>query len=315
MKIVFMGTPDFAVESLKALLAQPSWKVVGVVTQPDRPKGRGHKLVMSPVKEYALAENLPVWQPEKVNTPEFLDTLKKLEPELIVVAAFGQFLSTAILAMPKYGCINVHASLLPRLRGAAPIQYAIYQGHTEAGVTIMQMAKGMDTGDMLSRVSVSVGEEMTGGELFSLLAEKGANLLVKTIKEIVDGVVVPEPQKEKEATYATLLTKELEKIDWSKSAVNLHNQIRAFDPVPGSFTVGPDGKNLKLWKSRVVKGDFPVATPGTLVRVDKKTVVVATGEGYLELLEVQPEAKKRLAAVTLVNGNYFQTGKVLGVQA
>lgn len=312
MRIVFMGTPDFAAASLEALLKDASLEVVGVITQPDRPKGRGHKLVQTPVKECALAHNLPVWQPEKVKNEEFIEVLRDLAPELIVVAAFGQFLPESILNLPKYGCINVHASLLPKLRGAAPIQYAILEGHKVAGVTIMQMAKGMDTGDMIETVEVEIGPEMTGGELWNLLSAEGAKLLVKVIQDIAAGTAVRTPQKEEEATYATLLTRELERIDWTKSAEELHNQIRAFDPIPGSFTTMPEGKNLKVWKSKVVVGSFGKGEPGTILCADKKGLVVATGNGYLQLLEVQPESKKRMEAQVLINGKYFTPGEILG---
>lgn len=315
MRIVFMGTPDFAVSSLEALIADTKCEVIGVVSQPDRPKGRGHKLVQSPVKECALAHDLPVWQPEKVKEPEFMSVLQELKPDLIVVAAFGQFLPEGILQLPKYGCINVHASLLPRLRGAAPIQYAILQGHTEAGVTIMQMAKGMDTGDMLDKVSVAIPNEMTGGELWNILAKAGGELLIKVVHAIEAGVAVATAQNEAEATYATLLTKEIQQLHWQKSAQQLHNQIRAFDPVPGSITLLPDGKQLKVWKSKVVTGSWSKAAPGTIVNADKHGLVVATGDGYLQLLEVQPESKKRLEATVLLNSKFFTIGDVLGAGA
>jgi methionyl-tRNA formyltransferase len=315
MRILFMGTPAFAVSSLAALTADRDCEVVGVVTQPDRPKGRGHKLVQSPVKEYALEHHYTVLQPEKVKVPEVVAQLADLKPDLIVVAAFGQFLPESILNLPKYGCINVHGSLLPRLRGAAPVQYAILQGDTKAGVTIMKMAKGMDTGDMLESVEVPIGEEMTGGELMAALATAGAELLVKVVKDIATGQAVATPQKEEEATYATLITKEMEKILWTKSAKDLHNQIRAFSPAPGSFTNLPNGKKLKLWQSRVVSGDWSQAKPGTVVEADKHGVVVATGAGFLKLVEVQPESKNKMPADVLVNGNYLKLNDVLGVEA
>ena len=311
MRILFMGTPNFAVNSLAALLADSSCEVVGVVTQPDRPKGRGHKLVPSPVKEFALAHNLTVLQPEKVKEPAVVEQLAALQPELIVVAAFGQFLPETILHMPKHGCINVHGSLLPRLRGAAPVQYAILQGDKEAGVTIMKMAKGMDTGDMLETVRVPIGAEMTGGELMDALAVAGATLLLKVVHDIAAGKAVATAQKETEATYATLITKEMQQIDWTKSAETIHNQIRAFNPAPGSITTLPNGKNLKLWQSKVVTGNWPQGKPGTIVEADKQ-VVVSTGAGFLELIEVQPESKNKMPAAVLVNGKYVKLGDILG---
>lgn len=307
MKIVFMGTPEFAAASLKALVESNQYEIVAVVTQPDRPKGRGHKVMMSAVKEYALTQGLPVLQPERVKTPGFQEEMEKLQPELIVVAAFGQFLPKSLLDLPRFGCINVHASLLPRYRGAAPIHYAILKGETEAGVTIMQMDVGMDTGAMLSKVSVPVGPEMTQGELHDILKEKGAQLLLDTIPQLVAGTLQPVPQPAGEATYASLITRDMEKLDWNKTAEELHNQIRAFDPWPGSFTLLPDGKRLKIWKSRVLE-TAAQDLPGTVLRADSRGFWVACGQGSLEILECQPEGKKRMAAAPFINGKHVKTG-------
>ena len=246
MRIVFMGTPDFAVGSLQALCESGKHEIVGVVTQPDRPKGRGNKMLMTPVKEYALEQGLTVYQPQKVKTPEFVQTLRELQPELIVVAAFGQFLSREILELPPHGCINVHASLLPKYRGAAPIQYAIIKGEQESGVTIMQMDIGMDTGAMLEKVVVPIAENTTMGELHDALREQGAALLLKVIDDIAAGTAVAEPQNDAEATYATLLDRSMEHIDWTKSAQEVHNLIRGFNPAPSTFTKLPNGKSLKI---------------------------------------------------------------------
>ena len=307
MKIVFMGTPEFAAASLKALVESGQYEIAAVVTQPDRPKGRGHKVMMSAVKEYALTQSLPVLQPERVKTPEFQAEMEKIQPELIVVAAFGQFLPKTLLELPKFGCINVHASLLPQYRGAAPIHYAILKGEKEAGVTIMQMDVGMDTGAMLSKVSVPVGPEMTQGELHDILKEKGARLLLDTIPRLAAGTLQPVPQPEEEATYASLITRDMEKLDWNKTAEELHNQIRAFNPWPGSFTLLPDGKRLKIWKSRVLDENGQ-NTPGTVLQADSKGFWVACGQGSLEILECQPEGKKRMEATPFVNGKYVKTG-------
>lgn len=307
MKIVFMGTPEFAAASLKALVESGQYEIAAVVTQPDRPKGRGHKVMMSAVKEYALTQSLPVLQPERVKTPEFQAAMEKIKPELIVVAAFGQFLPKTLLELPKFGCINVHASLLPRYRGAAPIHYAILKGEKEAGVTIMQMDVGMDTGAMLSKVSVPVGPEMTQGELHDILKEKGARLLLDTIPRLAAGTLQPVPQLEEEATYASLITRDMEKLDWNKTAEELHNQIRAFNPWPGSFTLLPDGKRLKIWKSRVLDENGQ-NRPGTVLQADPKGFWVACGQGSLEILECQPEGKKRMEAAPFVNGKYVKTG-------
>lgn len=311
MRIVFMGTPDFAVGSLKALAEAGKYEIVSVITQPDRPKGRGRQMLMTPVKEYALSQGFEVHQPPRVKTPEFVAQLREMNPDLIVVAAFGQLLSQEILDMPKYGCINVHASLLPKYRGAAPIHYAIMQGEKESGVTIMQMDIGMDTGDMLKKVVVPIGENMTMGELHDELKDKGAALLLEVISDIEAGKAMPEKQKAEEATYASLLKRDMEKIDWSKSAADIHNLIRGFNPAPGAFTKLPDGKNLKIWGSRLTD-KATTAEAGTVVEVTKHSFYVACGEGVLEITELQPESKKRMAAQVFINGRGVQVEDVLG---
>ena len=311
MRIVFMGTPDFAVGSLKALCECGKHEIVGVITQPDRPKGRGNKMLMTPVKEYALEQGYEVYQPEKVKTPEFVQILRSMQPELIVVAAFGQFLSQEILTMPKYGCINVHASLLPKYRGAAPIQYAIIKGEKESGVTIMQMDIGMDTGAMLDKVVVPIGENTTMGELHDELKEKGAQLLLEVIEKIEAGTAVAEPQNNDEATYATLLDRSMERIDWTKPAQDVHNLIRGFNPAPSTFTTLPNGKNLKLWCSRMTDKTAD-AKPGTVVEISKCSFFVACGSGVLEITELQPESKKRMPAQVFINGRGVKLGDVLG---
>ena len=313
MRIVFMGTPDFAVGSLKALCECGKHEIVGVITQPDRPKGRGNKMLMTPVKEYALEQGYEVYQPEKVKTLEFVQILRSMQPELIVVAAFGQFLSQEILTMPKYGCINVHASLLPKYRGAAPIQYAIIKGEKESGVTIMQMDIGMDTGAMLDKVVVPIGENTTMGELHDELKEKGAQLLLEVIEKIEAGTAVAEPQNNDEATYATLLDRSMERIDWTKPAQDVHNLIRGFNPAPSTFTTLPNGKNLKLWCSRMTDKTAD-AKPGTVVEISKRSFFVACGSGVLEITELQPESKKRMPAQVFINGRGVQLGDVLGAQ-
>lgn len=310
MRIVFMGTPDFAVGSLKALRESGKHEIVGVVTQPDRPKGRGNKMLMTPVKEYALEAGYTVYQPQKVKTPEFVQILRDLNPELIVVAAFGQFLSKEILELPKYGCINVHASLLPKYRGAAPIQYAIIKGEKESGVTIMQMDIGMDTGAMLSKVVVPIGENTTMGELHDALRAEGAALLLTTIDDIAAGKAVAVPQNNDEATYATLLDRSMEHIDWSKTAQEVHNLIRGFNPAPSTFTKLPNGKSLKIWGSRLTD-KTSTAAAGTVVETAKHSFFVACGEGVVEITEVQPESKKRMPAQVFLNGRGVQVGEVL----
>ena len=310
MRIVFMGTPDFAVGSLQALCESGKHEILAVVTQPDRPKGRGNKLLQTPVKEYALEQGLTVYQPQKVKTPEFVELLHELQPELIVVAAFGQFLSKEILELPKYGCINVHASLLPKYRGAAPIQYAIIKGEKESGVTIMQMDIGMDTGAMLDKVVVPIAENTTMGELHDALREQGAALLLQVIDKIAAGTAVAEPQDDAQATYATLLDRSMEHIDWSKPAQEVHNLIRGFNPAPSTFTKLPNGKSLKIWGSKMTDKSSAAAA-GTVIETGKHSFFVACGEGVLEITEVQPESKKRMPAQVFLNGRGVQEGDLL----
>ena len=310
MRIVFMGTPDFAVGSLQALCESGKHEILAVVTQPDRPKGRGNKLLQTPVKEYALEQGLTVYQPQKVKTPEFVELLHELQPELIVVAAFGQFLSKEILELPKYGCINVHASLLPKYRGAAPIQYAIIKGEKESGVTIMQMDIGMDTGAMLDKVVVPIEENTTMGELHDALREQGAALLLQVIDKIAAGTAVAEPQNNEQATYATLLDRSMEHIDWSKTAQEVHNLIRGFNPAPSTFTKLPNGKSLKIWGSKMTDKNSAAAA-GTVIETGKHSFFVACGEGVLEITEVQPESKKRMPAQVFLNGRGVQEGDLL----
>ena len=310
MRIVFMGTPDFAVGSLQALCESGKHEILAVVTQPDRPKGRGNKLLQTPVKEYALAQGLTVYQPQKVKTPEFVELLHELQPELIVVAAFGQFLSKEILELPKYGCINVHASLLPKYRGAAPIQYAIIKGEKESGVTIMQMDIGMDTGAMLDKVVVPIAENTTMGELHDALREQGAALLLEVIDKIAAGTAVAEPQDNEQATYATLLDRSMEHIDWSKTAQEVHNLIRGFIPAPSTFPKLPNGKSLKIWGSKMTDKSSAAAA-GTVIETGKHSFFVACGEGVLEITEVQPESKKRMPAQVFLNGRGVQEGDLL----
>lgn len=311
MRVVFMGTPTFAVGSLKALTESGKHEIVGVVTQPDRPKGRGNKILMTPVKEYALEQGFPVYQPEKVKTPEFVQILRDMNPEIIVVAAFGQFLSKDILDMPKYGCINVHASILPKYRGAAPIQYAIIKGEKESGVTIMQMDIGMDTGDMIDKVVVPISENMTMGELHDELMVKGADLLITVMDQIAEGTAKPIPQNNDEATYATLLNRSMECIDWTKSAKEVHDLIRGFNPEPSTFTNLPNGKKLKIWGS-LLTDKTSQAKPGTVIEISKRTFFVACGTGVIEITEVQPESKKRMPAQVFINGRGVQVDDVLG---
>ena len=308
MRIVYMGTPDFAVNPLHAL-AEAGYEVVGVVTQPDKPKGRGKTMLPTPVKEEAMKHGFPVFQPMKVRDPEFQEVLKGLEPDIIVVAAFGQIIPKSILDLPKYGCINIHASLLPKYRGAAPIQQAVIDGEKESGVTIMRMGIGLDTGDMISKIVVPLAADETGGSLFDKLAEAGAKLLIETLPHIFDGTAVYEKQPEESPTpYAGMITKQMGRMDFSKSAVELERLVRGLNPWPSAFTFY-NGKTLKVWESFVAEGDdLNQAEPGTVVKTDKKGIYVACGEGVLVLSQVQLEGKKRMEADAFLRGCHIEAG-------
>ena len=310
MKIVYMGTPDFAVNPLHAL-AEAGYEVAGVITQPDKPKGRGKSMLPTPVKEEALKHGFPVYQPVKVRDPEFLQVLEKLDPDIIVVAAFGQIIPKSILELPKYGCINIHASLLPKYRGAAPIQQAVIDGEKESGVTIMRMGTGLDTGDMISKIVVPIAKDETGGTLFDKLAEAGAKLLVETLPHIFDGTAVYEKQPEESPTpYAGMITKQMGLINFGKSAAELERLVRGLNPWPSAFTFW-NGKTLKVWESFVVKSEEAGAEksePGTVVKTDKKGIYVACGEDVLVLSQVQLEGKKRMDADAFLRGCHIETG-------
>lgn len=306
LKTIFMGTPDFAVPCLEVLQAKT--EVLAVITQPDRPKGRGHNLQASPVKQKALEYNLPVLQPEKIKTEEFTAELEKLQPDLIVVVAFGQILSQRILDIPPLGCVNVHASLLPRYRGAAPIHWSIINGEKETGVTTMLMDVGLDTGDMLLKDKVTITEEMTTEELHDQLMAMGGKLLAETIDGLANGTITPEKQDDSISNYAGMLNKETGHIDWSKSAVEIHNLIRGLNSWPVAWSM-KDGKNYKFWRTKVENSNSD-KTPGTVVELRKNSFCLATGEGLLEVLEIQPPSKKRMSAGDLLRGHGVAVGDI-----
>lgn len=309
MKIIFMGTPDFAVQALEALI-EAGHEVVLAVTQPDKPKGRGKAVQFSPVKTAALAHGIKVYQPKRIREPECVEHLRTYEADIFIVAAFGQILSTEILEMPKYGCVNIHASLLPKYRGASPIQWAVINGEKTAGVTTMQMDAGIDTGDMLERTELPLAEDETGGSLFDKLAEAGARLCVQTIAHIQDGTVTRTRQDEAQATHVGMITKQMGNIDWTKPAVQIERLIRGLDPWPSAYTrLG--GKTLKIWKAAVLEGGDS-SQAGQIVWADKRRLVIQTGEGQLSLLEVQLEGKKRMAADAFLRGCQVETGQQLG---
>ena len=307
MKTVFMGTPDFAVPPLHALI-EAGYEVAAVVTQPDKPKGRGKTLLPTPVKEEALMHEIPVYQPQRVRkNPEFLETLKEIDPDIMIVAAFGQIIPKEILELPKFGCINIHASLLPKYRGAAPIQQAVIDGEKESGVTIMQMGEGLDTGDMISKIIIPLAQDETGGSLFGKLAQAGAELLIKTLPSIEQGTAEREKQPEESPTpYAAMITKQMGLMNFSKPAEELERLVRGMNPWPSAYTF-INGKTLKVWKCKV-SGEQTDAIPGTVFLTDKEGIHVACEKGTLILTEVQLEGKKRMDTEAFLRGYHIEKG-------
>ncbi len=321
MKIIFMGTPDFAASALEKIV-EAGHEITLVVTQPDKPKGRSGELQVSDVKACALKHGFPVFQPERIKLPENVVYLKNYEADIYVVAAFGQILSQEILDIPKFGCVNIHASLLPKYRGAAPIQQAIIDGEKTTGVTIMQMAAGMDTGDILLQREIPIDDNETGGGLFDKLSELGAELIVEALPKIERGELTPVPQDEELATKCGKLSKNMGKIDFNKNAVAIRNLVRGLNPWPSAFT-RHDGKMLKIWVAdalddkqvKEISGNAEVlknAVPGTVSFVTKEAIGVATGKGTLVLKEVQLEGKKRMLVKDFLLGNKIEIGTKLG---
>lgn len=325
LKILFMGTPDFAQESLKSIY-DAGFEIIGVVTNPDKPKGRGMKLAYSPVKEYALEKNLKIYQPIKIkNNTEFLDEIKTLDPDVICVVAYGKILPKEILEIPKLGCINVHGSLLPKYRGAAPIQWAVLNGDKTTGITTMYMNEGMDTGDMILKEEVEIGPEETTGDLWQKLSKIGGEILVKTLKLIEEGKAPREKQTE-EATLAPMLNKEMALIDWENSDVNkIHNLIRGLNPIMGAYSY-IDGKKIKFWKSKVLtkeeffsyktefeeyEAKFNNLVPGTiLIADDKDGLYIKANGGVLKILEIQGENARRMPTADFLRGNHLIAGMI-----
>lgn len=321
MNIIFMGTPDFAVGALEAII-EAGHRVTAVVTQPDKPKGRGKEIQMTPVKECAVAHGIPVFQPVRIKDAESVKTLRRFEADVFVVAAFGQILSEEILNMPRYGCVNIHASLLPKYRGSSPIQWAIINGETTTGVTIMQMDKGVDTGDMLMKTEVRIEPGETGDSLHDKLAGAGAKLIVEALPKIESGDVIPVKQNEADSSHVGMLHKSMGKIDWQQDARALDRLIRGLISWPGAFTTYR-GKTLKIWEEEPVMDKVPHENdvsahindtgPGTVVLVEKDAFYVQTGEGILKILAVQPEGKKRMAVKDFLLGYQIKAGEKLGV--
>ncbi|EYE89275.1 methionyl-tRNA formyltransferase [Fervidicella metallireducens AeB] len=307
MRIIFAGTPEFAVPTLEKILEKHD--VVAVLTQPDKPKGRGQKVQYSPVKELALKCNIPVYQPSKLKSDrEVIDKLKDLNPDVIVVVAYGQILSKEVLDIPKYGCINVHASLLPKLRGAAPINWSIINGDTKTGITTMKMDVGLDTGDMLLKSEVEIGENETAGELHDRLMFLGAEVLIETLDRIEVNQVIPEKQDDSMSSYAPMLNKELGKINWNLDSKTINNLIRGVTPWPGAFTYYQN-KMLKIWKSCI--GDYSGnSSPGQVVGVDRNGIEVACKNGSLIIKEVQEVGGKRLDIQAYLNGHNISVGDI-----
>ncbi|XBX09751.1 methionyl-tRNA formyltransferase [Enterocloster clostridioformis] len=320
MRIVFMGTPDFSVPALKALV-EAGHQVIAVVTQPDKPKGRGKEVQMTPVKIQAMEYGIPVYQPAKVREASFVEILQGMEADVYVVIAFGQLLPKAVLELPKYGCINIHASLLPKYRGAAPIQWCVIDGERETGITTMMMDVGLDTGDMLEKTVIPIEEKETGGSLHDKLSLAGGALILSTLKKLEEGTLVRTPQTDEGTCYAKMLTKSLGDIDWNQSAVSIERLIRGLNPWPSAYTLW-NGKTIKIWSADVTTGREAAAflsesgvpsetgiTPGTVV-CSEHSLVVCTGDGLLSVRELQMEGKKRMDTPAFLRGYPIPEGDV-----
>ncbi len=316
MKIVFMGTPDFAAGALRALISA-GHEIVLAVTQPDRAKGRSDRPVPSPVKEVALENGIPVFQPEKIKTAGSVEELRKYDADIFVVAAFGQIISKEILDMPKYGCVNIHASLLPKYRGASPIQRVILDGEEKTGVTIMQMDEGIDTGDMLYRIETPISDEDTFETLHDRLMEIGGKAITEALPLLEEGKLKAEKQDDSKSCYARLIKKEMGRIDFGKSSTEIGRLIRGMNPWPSAFTF-LGGKQLKIWSAKLIDeiddaaGNAGNAAPGEVCMVTKDSIIVRCGEGYLAITELQAEGKKRMSAEAYLRGSSIAPGTVLG---
>ena len=308
MKIIFMGTPDFAAASLEALI-DSRHEIQAVVTQPDKPKGRKGELTPSPVKVVAEEKGIKVYQPLKVRDEEFVKTLRAYNPDVMVVVAFGQIIPLSILQMPKFGCVNIHGSLLPKYRGAAPIQWAVLDGEKETGITTILMDEGIDTGDILLKKTIKIDADETSGSLFDKLMALGAKTILETLDELEKGNLTPTKQGESPTVYAKMLTKAMGLIDFTRSAKELDCFVRGMDPWPSAYTL-LSGKTLKLWKVRAVEGG---GKAGSVIEIGKESFTVACGEGAIEVLEVQLEGKKRMSAGDFLKGSTLNIGQELGV--
>lgn len=309
MRVLFMGTPDIAKGCLQKLIDE-KYDIIGVVTQPDKPQNRGKKLGMPPVKELALKYDIPVYQPIKARDEEFVATLKELNPDIIVVVAFGQILPKSILDIPKFGCINVHVSLLPKYRGAAPINWVIINGEEKTGVTTMYMDEGLDTGDMILTEEFDLDDEITAGELHDKMKDRGADVLIETLKQIEKGTAHRIPQNHEEFTYAPMMNKALGEINWSKSAREIHNLVRGVNPWPSAYTTY-EGSTMKVWKTEVLN-ETSDKEPGTILKVDKDGIRISTKDNVVLVKEIQMPGKKRVLVSEYIKGNNINTNTILG---
>lgn len=309
MRIVYMGTPDFAVYALESIISA-GHEVSAVITQPDKPQGRSKALVPTPVKKKALEHDIPVYQPEKVREEETVNMLKNINPDAIVVAAYGQILPESILNIPKYGCINIHASLLPKYRGAAPIEWSIIDGEEKTGVTTMYMEKGLDTGDMIEKTEIVIEKDDTGETLHDKLALAGAELILTTLDALEEGTATRTKQDDSKSCYASMLNKDMGNIDFTKSATEIERLIRGLIPWPCAYTK-IDGKTVKLYKAEVKAIDSKDYMPGEIIEVTKKTFTIACGEDALIIRSLQPEGKKQMDTVAYLNGNKLSVGMMV----
>lgn len=310
MKIVFMGTPEYAVGALEALIGA-GHEITAAVTQPDKAKGRSGSLQYSPVKECALKHGIPVFQPERVKRPEAVETLRSYEADVFVVAAFGQILSREILDMPRLGCLNIHASLLPRYRGASPIQHAIIDGEERTGITIMQMDAGIDTGDILYQKELPIDRRDTSQSLYDKLTVLGGQTIVEALKLLEQGMLVPRKQREEEGCYVKMITKEMGRIDFSRDALSIERLVRGMTPWPSAYTLFR-GKQMKIWEAAALEGDVSGLAAGTVSAVGKEDFTVVTGRGFLQIRELQLEGKKRMSAHDFLLGMRVTPGEKLG---
>jgi methionyl-tRNA formyltransferase len=311
VKIVFMGTPDFAVPSLEMLIKE-GYDVIAVVTQPDKPKGRGNKMSAPPVKEFAAEHGITVLQPAKIKTPEFIQEIRDLGPDLLITAAYGKIISKELLDVPTLGCINVHGSLLPAYRGAAPIQWSVINGEKVTGITTMFTDVGVDTGDMLLKRELEIGPDTTAGELHDKMAILGAEVLKDTLIELKNGVLKRQPQDDSLSSHVPMITKEIGLIDWSKSAQQVHNLVRGTNPWPGAYTFLNESK-MKVWKTSIAVCNNQTHSVGEIVQVNDEGILVKCSDGYIMIQELQFDSSKRMKVSDYIRGHKIDTGEKLGI--